>query len=493
MKPLKPWWTWPVRSALALIVAALLSAAGVQVAPMPAVFAGTGEDTAPSEDVWQRLDVVPGVRLFFLPNTAAARDAPQIAAEVRRSVRRVRRALQMNEPFSLDIYLVERLFWQGGVAYGRERILITYSDRNYTAVPLRFYLDHEITHTLAQHLVPAGGATNALLAEGLATWVSGGHYWPEPAHQIAAALARSRAYEPISLLVDDFRAAQHETAYIEAASFVGWIIGQWGLERFKQLYGRAEAPEKVLGLTYAQLEQRWLRWLAAYPANTFTVRRFGFKVLAFEAMRQYQRTFDPFARVLPDPPDRWTPALVAEYRNTPDTPAQVALETLIKDLQLDVRCGRLGAARRRLEELRASLEAGDVVGPEAEARLALAERLEQIGKVVESTGSSPGEPRQNALPAPLRLLWEREVGGPVRQEVAAIRVTPEATRAVGLMWWFDVREGVAVPVAVHFARAEDGWALVAAERRRAGGNGLCTQWPMASTTGRAFVLSTSAL
>ncbi|MDQ7029506.1 MAG: hypothetical protein Q9O62_06885 [Ardenticatenia bacterium] len=223
---MKPWWMWPVRWTLLLIVVTLLSAGDVRAASVPAASPRWGrslaEDSVPAgENVWRRVHATSEVRLFFLPGSAAERDASLIAAEVRRSVRRVRRALQITEPFALDIYLVERLFWQGGVAYGQGRILITYSDRNYAAVLLRFYLDHEITHALAQQLVPEGGSTNALLAEGLATWVSGGHYWPEPIHQTAAALARSRAYVSISSLAEDFRSA-HNTRPPTSRRPVSW-------------------------------------------------------------------------------------------------------------------------------------------------------------------------------------------------------------------------------------------------------------------------------
>ncbi|MDQ7029505.1 MAG: hypothetical protein Q9O62_06880 [Ardenticatenia bacterium] len=272
---------------------------------------------------------------------------------------------------------------------------------------------------------------------------------------------------------------------------MGWLIGRWGVERVKWLYGRADQPEKATGLTYAQLEQRWLRWLSARPVDPLTVRRFGLKVQAFEAMRRYQTTFDPFARVLPEPPDTWPPTLVLKYGEIPDGPAQVALETLIKALQGDLRCGRLGSARRRLEELRASLEAGTVVGPEAEARLALAERLDQIRRTLQ-TAPSPGNQHHQSLPTPLLTLWEQEFGSPVRQEVAAILVTPGAGKAVSFVWWFALEGETAVPIAAYFARNGDQWSFVAAERRR-GGNTLCARWPMVSIGGPVSALSTSAL
>lgn len=440
----------------------------------------------PARAAWRRLDVAPEVRLFVLPGTAADRDAERIAAEVRQSLRRVQGRLGIEATPVLEVYLVERVFWQGGAAYENGRILITYSDRNYTTIPLRAYLDHEITHALSQTFVPEGGETNALLSEGLATWTTGGHYGPDPIHEIATALARSRAYVPLARLVTDFRAAQHETAYIEAASFVGWLIERWGMETFKRLYGNAAVPHIVLGRTYADLEREWLRWLSGRPVSPFTVRWFGLRIRAFETMRQYQETFDSFARQLPDSPVKWNADLTNQYRDNPDAPVNVALETLLKALQEDIRCGRLIAADRRLEELQASILANDIVGPEAKIREAVAASLAQTASTLE------GGRLADTLPTnPLLLFWQERVGRPVYQEVADIVATPGAEHVMAVVWWFDVEGGEALPLRIVFERNGSGW-YVKSVRQGTGGKDQCTGWPTGFTINPAFAWLTSA-
>lgn len=468
---------------IVLALAALAPAERTAASPVflsPGPFERQAEDAPPARTTWQRLDVMPTVRLFVLPGTAASRDADRIAAEVRRSLRRVQARLQMETVPQLEVYLVERVFWQGGAAYEEGRILVTYTDRNYTAIPLWAYLDHEITHALSRELVPNGGQTNTLLSEGLATWTTGGHYGLEPVHEMAAAVARSPAYVPLADLLTDFRAAQHEIAYIEAASFVGWIIERWGLETFKRLYGHATTPHLVLGRTYDELEQEWLRWLSAQPVSPFTVRWFDLQIRAFETMRRYQETFDPFARILPDSPAKWDAELIGEYRENPDTPTHVALETLLKDVQEDIRCGHLSSAERRLAELQASIEAQAVVGPEAEAREAAAARLIRAAAPLETA-------RFNNFSAvdPLHLFWQRRVGRPVQQEIADIATAPGSARAAALVWWFDEEGETSLPVRVVLTQDGSEWHITNIQIRT-GGNTLCTAWPTAFTTSPVF-------
>ncbi|MBA3531846.1 MAG: hypothetical protein H0T73_08005, partial [Ardenticatenales bacterium] len=67
---------------------------------------------------------LPHFRFFFLPGSAAERDWPLIAQEAEQSLQRVLKRLNMSYEEQLDVYLVERVFWQGGAAYGGGEVLI---------------------------------------------------------------------------------------------------------------------------------------------------------------------------------------------------------------------------------------------------------------------------------------------------------------------------------------------------------------------------------
>jgi len=111
-------------------------------------------------------------------------------------------------------------------------------------------------------------------------------------------------------------------------------------------------------------------------------------------------------------PVKWDADLTNKYRENVDSPTNVALETLLKDLQEDVRCGRLAVAERRLNELQASIRAKGVVGPEATVREAVAISLNRTASLL--TGNHAAEtPAAN----PLVRFWQQYVGRPVYQEV----------------------------------------------------------------------------
>ena len=75
-----------------------------------------------------------------------------------------------------------------------------------------------------------------MLVEGLAVFLTGGHYEPEPVVLQAAILARDGGYLPLELLAEDFYSHQHEESYLEAASLVAYMVQTWGWDGFNQFY-----------------------------------------------------------------------------------------------------------------------------------------------------------------------------------------------------------------------------------------------------------------
>ncbi|MGH2544279.1 MAG: hypothetical protein ACRDIB_15910, partial [Ardenticatenaceae bacterium] len=318
----------------------------------------------------------PHFRFHVLPGTAAARDLPSIAREAERSLQRVLGRLDMAYEERLEVYLVERVFWQGGAAYSGGDVLIVYGDRNYTDVPLNTYLDHELTHALAASLVPPEGESNSLLAEGLATWATGGHYGPEPIHAMAAALPRMGRYIPLERLLADFHREQHEIAYIEAASFVGWLIERHGLNTVKAFYGAADSPERFFDATYTELEAAWLQWLEQEQGRDETLQLgtewWAAQIRLFDTMRAYQSAFDSFARELPSAPREWTEEQRTQYQDNQDEARNIALETQLIAASEALSCTNSPAeSHALLDEIEAAIAEEAVV-----ARGQLGHRLE---------------------------------------------------------------------------------------------------------------------
>ena len=104
------------------------------------------------------------------------------------------------------------------------------------------YFTHEGTHALAQDILQPKeeGGPDGVLVEGLAVWASDGHYSEEPIDEWAAIVAASDEYLSLSeLRAGPFYDFQHETSYLESGSFVKFLVGRYGLDTLKELYGRA--------------------------------------------------------------------------------------------------------------------------------------------------------------------------------------------------------------------------------------------------------------
>nr|WP_290666976.1 hypothetical protein [Ardenticatena sp.] len=420
---------------------------------------------------------VPPLHLYALPRTYAAEHLPDLAREAQASLERIAMRLDMPVTTSLDIYFVERIFWQGGVAYGSD-VFISWPARNYLRIPIAAYLDHELTHALTAPLVSDGSEINALLAEGLAVWATGGHYGVEPIHHIAAALARSPTYVSIPDLATNLYAYQHEVAYIEAGSFVGYLVETYGLDTVKRLYADANAPERILRRTYPQLERDWLAWLRTIPNDPAIARWFDLRVRIFDAMRTYQETFDPLARELPPPPDEWAPSYVAMYAHATEDPFAIVLETMLADINTAHRCGNLDDAEAMLRRLDRAMRAGAPTDAELSARLATLLAVQNARRWVQGPMRDAPPSPAVARWAPLLAIAERTASRLTITDLDTI--TPlhaTATLLVEKRWsdtslvlqWQAKRQGTT-------------WSITAIMEQTQRSRSVCTKLPIASTT-----------
>jgi hypothetical protein len=320
-------------------------------------------------------------RFYYTPGSAAERDRSQIGALAESALDHIRSTLEAEFDGQMSIYLVPRVFWQGGAAYGDKVQLISYLDRNYTGVETWSYFTHEGTHALAQDLLqPKGedGGPDGVLVEGLAVWVSGGHYRQEPLDAWAAVVAASDAYIPLAdLRAGPFYDYQHETSYLESASFVKYLVDNYGLATLEELYGLAtgEADHdqalvlRLYGQGYDQLEAEWLDYLAGLEPTPQEVEAWQLKVRSFELMRRYQTELDPDARILPFSPTEWTSDTYKVFTTRVDGAVNLVLETELIAAQERLHAGDVAGARRLLDDIEAALDAGGALeAPSLQAR-----------------------------------------------------------------------------------------------------------------------------
>ncbi len=443
----------------------------------------TATDTPPADFTWTVSDTQ-HFSFHYAPGTAAERDLPEIGALAEAAFRRTRRVLSAEFDGQMKIYLVPRVFWQGAATYGDKVQLISYLDRNYTDVETWSYFTHEGTHALAQDLIQPKeeGGPDGVLVEGLAVWASGGHYGVESIDAWASVTAASDEYIPLAKLrAGPFYDFQHEISYLEAGSFVKFLVDRHGWDKMRELYGQAtgkaerdeELVERLYGKGYAALEADWLAYLKSLSPTPEEAQTWDLTVRSFDMMRRYETAMDPDARILPDQsPADWTSDTLKIFLRQKQAPANVALETALIAAQERLKGGDPGGAAALLDDVEASLDAGgDLVRPSLEARLEILELIADQDRAVlragmeafldtwETTYTPPA-----ALTETLQLPFTA-----YRQEVVRLDVAGDGQSARGVVLVHARVDGAEYPedgrlFGVTFALEEGRWRMAGRER-----------------------------
>ncbi len=332
--------------------------------------------------------------LHYLSGSAAARDIPTITAVVEETAAEIGNRLGVSPTAPLEIHFLSRVIGQGGYAY--EGVALSYLDRHYAGLDLRLVLRHEIVHVLDALLFQV--YPPALLREGLATYLSGGHYKEEAIPQRASALLRTGRYIPLRMLAEDFYAQQHEVGYLEGAALIAYLVDTYGWNRFLHFYtsfgespsasqALEQALEKNFGQGLEEEEADFRAWLEAHPPTPEQVRDLEDTIRLFETMRRYQERYDPGAHWwsgwMPDPAEGERRGIVADFIRHPRAPKNLALEAMLMAAQKNLVAGQFEQTEALLDGIDRVLESGDFSGrPEADY-LALVEAAQKAGYEVQ--------------------------------------------------------------------------------------------------------------
>ena len=264
----------------------------------------------------------------YLPDSPAARDLDAVERTSADALQRSSVALNWSSSKPVTIYLLPRVFWQGGATFDRT-ILISYADRAYTGVSLLDYVAHEGAHVLTGEWGNLGAA-GGMLAEGVAVYATGGHYQPDTLDQSAATLVQSPLFIPPAILRRDFANQQHEIAYTESGSFVRYLIDRYGLDDFRALMRRPNDWSNIYGQDFAALTQDWLSLLHARTTSADELRRWQLKIRFYNLLRLYEERFDAGARKLPGPdPTKWDAAMRTAMSEPSDSEENRVLELML--------------------------------------------------------------------------------------------------------------------------------------------------------------------
>jgi hypothetical protein len=387
-------------------------------------------------------------QFHLMADTAAERDLHHIGPLAEAALARTSDVLEVGFDDQMSVYLVPRIFWQGAAVYANKVQLISYLDRNYTAIETWSYFTHEGTHALAQDLIQPKdeGGPDGVLVEGLAVWASDGHYRQEPLDVWAAVVAASDQYIPLAdLRAGPFYDFQHEISYLEAASFVKFLVERYGLDTVKEHYGLATGDEdhdealaqRLYGQSYADLETAWLGYLASLEPTEEQAETWRLTVRSFDLMRRYETEMDPDARVLPsEPPPEWTTDTLKIFLNRAREPANVVLETALIAAQENLYDGDPAAAAALLDDVEAALDAGGVADrPSLQARQAIVEMVAaQDRAILRADTDAYLATVDPASALALESVVEERLQPPLityRQEVVRLEMADDGRRAWG--------------------------------------------------------------
>ena len=319
--------------------------------------------------LWARAESVCCI-FHYLTGTAAERDIELIRGEADEAFAHVEQALGVTRDRQVVFTLMSRLVGHGGFAAGE--ITLSYLDRNPAVAQLPQLFAHEATHILDRKL-----ARNkpTILIEGMAVYVAGGHFKPEPLDERAAAVLALGRYIPLAELANAFYPAQHEIGYLEAGAFIKYLVERDGWEQFVQMYASfqsAPTDAAVLdaglranyGLTLAEMEAEWLDYLRALPPIPDQVEDLRLSVDLFDTLRRYQQALDPagyfLSAWLPDGPRGRERGIVADFVRQPDADDNVALEAMLNAAGWALQAGEWAHGEELLEAVNLALDTGDL-------------------------------------------------------------------------------------------------------------------------------------
>jgi hypothetical protein len=315
----------------------------------------------------------PCCTLHYFTGTDAEADLPEIITALEESSAEVLSqfaaagVLEENpiqEP--LSIVLVPMVIGHGGFA--TDEAVLTYTHDNWAGIEFTNLAHHEIVHVV-DRLINTQGPRPSIFVEGLAVYLSGGHYRPGDALQRGAALLALDLYLPISEIVDDFYAAQHEIGYMQAAALVAYLDQLWGWETFIDFYfnlpeGESDsaiistALEARFGIGLNELEGEFIAYLETLERDPQVEADVRLTVDTYDLLRRYQALAIPSAHFR----TAWWPpvntmrenSIVGDYAYREKAPLNLIVESLFIDAHaaLDTKAyARAGAALTNIDEI----------------------------------------------------------------------------------------------------------------------------------------------
>ena len=325
--------------------------------------------------------------LHYITNTAAARDIETIAHHAEQAAEDFTRVTGVEVQNRLDVYIIDRI-WGNGAFAGGDEVLMAYTDRYYGPSQggegLETVFRHEFTHATR---VDASETGFFPFNEGLAVYVAGGHYKPEPIPERGAALLEL-GYEAGL----DVFPAQHEVAYLHGATIMTYIAETYGWETLQEFGSSAagdayhdpdqrdQVMQEVFGVSGETFNEEYLAWLGSHePGEQLDDLRLTIELQ--DLRRGYQREYapEPFTLFGHSDATYARPELLPLLIREANAPPNVAVELMIASAQKAIVSGEYEHAERLVEEIRGVLESGEFISPLAYEYASIVQELNEEG------------------------------------------------------------------------------------------------------------------
>ena len=238
----------------------------------------------------------------------------------------------------IKLVLIPAVVGHGGFA--SNMAVVTYSDRNWANDSFEMISHHEIVHVLDRKLNNEGPRPS-LLSEGIAVYLSGGHYHLGDPLLRAAALLEMGYYIPLTDLADNFYQAQHEVAYMEGAALVAYLAERWGWADYLQFYFNLEEADSDLaiisqaleareGITLSQLEKKFVAYLQTLSPTEQVFADVHLTIETYNMIRRYQQSLIPSAHFQtawwPSVNQMFEQGITGDYKTREKSPLNVIIE-----------------------------------------------------------------------------------------------------------------------------------------------------------------------
>jgi hypothetical protein len=295
--------------------------------------------------------------IHYITGTAAARDIDTLGREADEQSSAVAAQMSHQLKNKIDVTLMSRVIGQGGFTAGG--VYLSYLDGNYLGSEMPILFHHEFVHFYDAEI--GGGYRPSIFEEGLAVYLTGGHFKPEPLLPRAAAMLDLGMYIPLATLANDFYNHQHEIGYLEGATLVKYLVDTYGWEAFNDFFRHMPAPDgrkdyevidealrQHFNISFSDLESAYLAYVRAQTFTEAERTDLRLTVEFFDTVRRYQKDLDPSAYFLyawlPDGSVMRQRGIVADFLRRPQKPDNRLLEGMFVRAWQDLSRGEYPAA-----------------------------------------------------------------------------------------------------------------------------------------------------